>query len=204
MQYGFNAEITNSFWDTTTGMSTGYNLDPTYPGTITNVVGKDTDDMQSKSTYSTWDFANDPGDGTEDFWDICEGTNYPRIARLIPAGDYLCPNGVSFEDLGFFAVHWLETDYGSVEGAELSGDGFVGVEDLIALSEYWLTFGCGDCGGRDLTGDGNVDMADMAFLSRRWNMSEYGTCSGAELTGDGKVDLHDFAILAQSWMSGVE
>ena len=152
--------------------------------------------MQAQGTFSNWNFS--------DIWSICEGTNYPRLVWLIPAGDYLCPDGVALEDYSFFAQHWLQTDYGTVEGAELTGDGFVGFDDLLALSDYWLLLGCGDCDGRDLTGEGNVDLLDLGYMSQRWNTSEYGDCGGAELTGDGIVDIDDFMLFMNNWLMGVK
>ncbi|GAG06927.1 unnamed protein product, partial [marine sediment metagenome] len=35
--------------------------------------------------------------------------------------------------------NWLATDYGDCEGAELTGDGFVGIDDALSFSEQWLT-----------------------------------------------------------------
>ena len=81
-QYGHNAEISNCFWDTqTSGMTVGYNLDADHPGTITNVVGKTTAEMQTESTFTdaSWDFAGETANGTEDIWTINEGLEYPRL-----------------------------------------------------------------------------------------------------------------------------
>jgi hypothetical protein len=192
--------FTGCFWDNT--------VNPDLSGidniTDPEVVGESTANMKVKGTYldRQWDFQNEP-DGTEDHWRMCvDGLGYPKLRWQFAQGDLACPDGVSTEDLLFLSEHWLDTDYGTVEGAELSGDGKVGVEDIIALSEYWLTFDCGDCDGRDLTGDGNVDLADFAYISERWNMIEYGNCEGAELTGDGIVNLQEFALFAENWLEG--
>jgi hypothetical protein len=75
-QNGYYAEISNCFWDTeSTGMSIGYNLDSTYPGTITNVFGKTTAQMQDANTYidAGWDF-NTP------VWKFCGLPDYPKLA----------------------------------------------------------------------------------------------------------------------------
>jgi hypothetical protein len=179
------------------GIGDGTRSDP-------NVIGETTANMQSKAIYLEWDFIDDPNDGTEDIWAICEGTNYPRLTWQIPAGDYLCPDGVALEDYSFFAQHWLQTDYGTAEGAELTGDGFVGIDDLLALTDYWLLFGCGDCDGRDMTGEGNVDLSDLSYMAQRWQQSDYGDCGGAELTGDGVVDIDDFMLFCENWLVGIE
>lgn len=193
--------IISCYWDIeTSGIS-----DPEegFPDTD-GIAGLPTTQMQTQSTFTGWDFVDEVLNGTDDIWAVCEGTNYPRLVWQIPTGDFVCPDGVSAEDMQFLAARWLDTDYGTVEGAELSGDGFVGVEDIMAVAEYWLAIDCGDCDGRDVTGDGNVNMADLAYISQRWSMSEYGNCDGAELTGDGKIDLADLAVFAGNWLSGVE
>ncbi|MBW8035063.1 MAG: hypothetical protein FVQ79_05380, partial [Planctomycetes bacterium] len=187
-----------------------WNIDnnPTLPGigsrTDPNVIGETTAAMKTRSTYTGWIFPTEIPSSAGDIWDICEGTNYPRLVWQIPAGDYVCPDGVSAEDLLFFAKYWLRDDCGMYLPEDISGDGLVGVEDIIDLAEYWYTFDCGDCDGRDVSGDGNVDLADLSYISQRWNMSEYGNCNGAELTGDGKIDLQDFAVFAENWLSGAE
>lgn len=186
----YKGSISYSYWDVeASGIGT--------PGSVNyGAIGRTTAQMQAQGTFSNWNFS--------DIWSICEGTNYPRLVWLIPAGDYLCPDGVALEDYSFFAQHWLQTDYGTVEGAELTGDGFVGFDDLLALSDYWLLLGCGDCDGRDLTGEGNVDLLDLGYMSQRWNTSEYGDCGGAELTGDGIVDIDDFMLFMNNWLMGVK
>lgn len=187
--------VTDCFWDMETG------------GPDNDIaIGKSTAQMQTLSTFTDagWDFVGESVNGTEDIWSICETTNYPRLHWQIPAGDFLCPDGVALEDYSFFVQHWLETEYGTLEGAELTGDGWVGMDDFVALVDYWLLAGCGDCDGRDLTGEGDVDLADVGFMSRRWQQSDYGDCGRAELTGDGKVDLEDFTLFCHNWLTGVE
>ncbi len=125
-QYRQSALIADAtcFWDTETSQRMA-----SAAGT-----GKTTAEMQMLSTFTAaeWDFA--------ETWAICEGTNYPRLQWQIPAGDFLCPDGVSFEDMGYFAGRWLMEDCG-------------------------LT---GGCGGADLTADGKVDMGDLAVLGQDW------------------------------------
>ena len=71
-------------------------------------ISKTTAEMQTLSTFTTagWDFTN--------IWDICEGTNYPRLAWQIPAGDFACPDGVNTEDLDYLAGRWLMENCTSV------------------------------------------------------------------------------------------
>ena len=79
-----------------------------------------------------WDFVN--------VWAICEGTNYPRLRWHIPAGDWVCPDGVHLEDLDYLAARWL------LDGCAAAGG----------------------CDGADLDGDGAVTMADMAIFAGQW------------------------------------
>ncbi|HEG43842.1 MAG TPA: carboxypeptidase regulatory-like domain-containing protein, partial [Phycisphaerales bacterium] len=71
--------------------------DPNLPGIghggDPNVIGETTENLQLRSTYDDrhWLIVGGaPGDAA-DIWDICEGTNYPRLVWQIPAGDFLCP-----------------------------------------------------------------------------------------------------------------
>ena len=97
-------------------------------------AGKTTSQMQTLSTFAGagWDF--------QDTWAICEGTNYPRLRWAIPAADFLCPNGVAWEDLAYLLDRWLL--------------------DNCQFAPH--------CYGADLTGDGRVDLADFAVLAAQW------------------------------------
>lgn len=101
---GYNIDgvgvISASFWDiqaSGTGWSDG--------GT-----GKMTADMKTKSTFTGvgWDFVGETANGTEDIWNICEGTNYPRLVWQIPPPDFVCPDGVDFRDFAIFTSYWLK------------------------------------------------------------------------------------------------
>jgi hypothetical protein len=119
------------------------------------------------------------------------------------AGDFVYPDGVDFIDYAFFAEHWLETDYGDVNGVELSGDGKINWEDFGLFAGWWRVGACGACGGADFTGDGNVDYLDLDVFTRYWLESDYGDCSGAELTSDGVVGLDDLRRFCASWLEGI-
>jgi len=119
------------------------------------------------------------------------------------AGDFVYPDGVNFIDYSFFAEHWGETDYGDVNGVELSGDGRVNWEDFGLFAGWWMERGCGGCGGADFTGEGDVDYLDLGLLAGYWLESEYGDCGGAELTGDGAVGVDDLGRFSESWLAGI-
>ena len=118
--------ITASFWDITTSGAT----------TSAGGTGKLTGQMCSIETFlaAGWDFV--------DIWDICEGTNYPKLQWQIPAGDFVCPDGVSMVDFSFFAEHWLEEtcDLGNdyCRGTDLDQSGTVDVTDLGIFLDNWL------------------------------------------------------------------
>jgi len=128
---------TDSFWDTQIrGVATG-----------DDGTSKTTAEMQSMSTYTDagWDFVAESVNGTEDIWSICEGTNYPRLAWQIPAGDFVCPDGITIEDFVFFAEYWrddncdVSNDY--CDGTDLDFSGTVDEADLEILIENWLAGG---------------------------------------------------------------
>ncbi|MFH1719304.1 MAG: GLUG motif-containing protein, partial [Planctomycetota bacterium] len=95
-----NGFATSSFWDIETSGQT----------TIGCGIGKTTAEMQTASTFleAGWDFVGESVNGTEGIWSICEGTNYPRFAWQIPAGDFVCPDGITTDDFLFFLGHWLD------------------------------------------------------------------------------------------------
>jgi hypothetical protein len=121
---GAGYQDANNFWDTQTSQTAG------------SAMGspKTTVQMKTFATFSGagWDF--------ETIWGICAGTNYPRLQRLIPAGDWVCPDGVRLEDLNYLAGRWL------LDGCAAAGD----------------------CGGADLDGSGTVDLGDWAIFAGQW------------------------------------
>jgi hypothetical protein len=90
--------------------------------------------MKTISTFTDvgWDFVNT--------WAICDGTNYPRLVWQIPAGDFLCPDGVDFYDFAFFANRWMSDCFGPdwCDGCDLDESGKVDYHDLAEFTQYWL------------------------------------------------------------------
>ncbi len=133
----YRGEIKASFWDIETS-----GLTNSAGGT-----GKTTAEMQMESTFTNagWDFVDESENGTEDFWSICEGTNYPRLVWQIPAGDFVCPDGIAIEDFVFFIEHWrddncdLGNDY--CQGTDLDFSGTVDRNDIEIFFENWLAAG---------------------------------------------------------------
>jgi hypothetical protein len=70
----------------------------------------------------------------EDIWAICEGTNYPRLARSIPQPDLLCPDGVNFIYYAYFTDVWNTLD----PDADLDLSGLVDPNDLKVFCDHWL------------------------------------------------------------------
>jgi len=127
------------FWDSTVNPS----LEGIAKMTDPNVIGESTTNMQTKSTYTDvgWDFVGETANGTEDIWDICEGTNYPKLAWQIPAlGDFGCPDGVDMDDLAILCEQWLGAP--GTPSADIvplpDGDGIVNFWDFAALADSWL------------------------------------------------------------------
>lgn len=195
-----SGDISSCVWDVNLSeeidmCGTGSGCDDSY--------SKRTDLMRLKSTFTSygWDFVGEVVNGTEDIWDICEGTNYPKLAwQILPAGDFVCPDGVNFVDYAFFAEYWLQTIYGDCDGVELTGDGKVNWVDFDVFAEYWGQSGCGQCGGADFTGEGNVDLADLDVFSEHWLQTEYAE---VDLTEDGQVGLDDLGRFADNWLRGL-
>jgi hypothetical protein len=133
----FYGIVSAAFWDIETSGQT----------TSAGGTGKTTAEMQTESTFLDvgWDFVDENENGTEDIWSICEGTNYPRFVWQIPAGDFVCPDGITIEDFVFFIEHWLDdncdisNDY--CQGTDLDFSGTVDEADLEILFENLLEGG---------------------------------------------------------------
>ncbi|MFB0555439.1 MAG: GLUG motif-containing protein, partial [Phycisphaerae bacterium] len=134
VSYNAVGEITNSFWDIQTS------------GQVSSAggTGKTTAEMQMVSTFldAGWDFTGESVNGTEDIWSICEGTNYSRLAWQIPAGDFVCPDGITIDDFLFFIEHWRDDNCDSsndyCQGTDLDLSGTVDEDDLEIFLENWL------------------------------------------------------------------
>jgi hypothetical protein len=128
--YDEESVVTASFWDVnTSGQSTSASGTP-----------KTTAEMKTKSTFTDagWDFVN--------VWDVCEGTNYPRLRWQIPLaisnGDLVCPYGVDLADFAILASAWQTkpNDAGWNPACDISQpkDNFINELDLAIFCENWL------------------------------------------------------------------
>jgi hypothetical protein len=159
--------------------------------------------MKTLSTFSSvgWDFAN--------MWAICEGTNYPRLRWQIPAGDFVCPDGVDFGDYSFFAARYLDVNCennNNCNGADLDVSGTVDWKDMMLFCQHWLE-GVNVVSipkNGDINGDGKADSGDLMILADQW-LQPPGDPS-ADIApvpdGDGIVDFFDFAELARHGLEG--
>lgn len=135
--------VQSCFWDAdTSGIAQGTG-DGT--GTITDIYGKTTSEMQTRSTYTDfgWDFVGETGNGQDDIWRLCaNGVKYPYFNwNRVIAADFACPDGVAYEDFGYLAARWLVTDCqtaGGCGGADMDGSGEVNLADLERFVDVWL------------------------------------------------------------------
>jgi hypothetical protein len=132
---GYNGSACSScFWDTgSSGQTVGVGDGSSSVG----VSGKTTAEMKTLTTFTLagWDFTT--------IWAICEGTNYPRLIWQIPAGDWVCPDGVNFVDFAYFAARWRTTGCNSsnnfCSGADMDSSGTVDMQDLAIFAANWLS-----------------------------------------------------------------
>jgi len=99
--YNYVGSVSNCFWDTETqthGVTENIGLNE---GTITNVSGLTTAQMQTKSTFTSagWDFI--------EIWGIGEHQTYPYL-RTELSGDFNYDKKVDLFDLAILVSHWLE------------------------------------------------------------------------------------------------
>lgn len=119
-----NTTATGCFWNKTL----------TNWGTDTDgVTGMTTSQMKTASTFAAWDMT--------DTWTICQGTNYPRLRWQVDSMDWVCPDGIGFEDLAWLADRWL-------------------ADTCTPANSY--------CQAADTDHSGKVTFADFATLASRW------------------------------------
>ena len=177
---GLSGIVSNSFWDVnTTGQSSS-----------AGGKGKTTQQMQTQSTFTDggWDFIDEAVNGPNDIWDICEGTNYPKLTWQIPLpGDFVCPDGVEISDLDVFTQQWLMEKL-SADVAAGGGDGIVDFLDWAVFANTWQN---------------TSDIVQVLDFAQQWlNLGAY--CADiAPPGGDGAVDMLDFAVLAENWLKGI-
>jgi hypothetical protein len=177
--YDSSGSYTSSFWDRTVNPSLagiGNISDPL------GVIGKSTVNMQKKTTFTNagWDFVY--------IWDICEGTNYPKLAWQFMLGDFVCGDGVDFNDLDVFMEQWLMEKL-SADVAVGGGDGIVDFVDWAVLAAGWQN---------------TIDLNDVADFAGQWlQFGAYCADIAPTPAGDGVVDMLDFAVLAGNWLEGL-
>ena len=172
--YNYSGTVTDSFWDVN---SSG--MDTSAAGT-----GKTTAEMQTRSTFTdaSWDFV--------DVWDICEGTNYPKLAwQILLPGDFLCPDGVETNDLAVLVEQWLLEEL-SADVWPDGGDGVVDFLDWAIFANGWQI---------------SNDIFDLADFADQWlkTGANYYIADIAPQEGDGFVNFLDFAIFADHWLQGM-
>ncbi|UCC22523.1 MAG: hypothetical protein JSW23_00150 [Planctomycetota bacterium] len=157
-----------------------------------NVIGETTANMQTESTFTDagWDFVGEFINGPNDIWDICEGTNYPKLVWQIPAGDLVCPDGVDGIDVGVLCEEWLFEELSCDVWPE-GGDGFVDFLDWVIFADGW----------------GHAyDIFDLAEFAGQWlksgsNYLVTDIAPGSD--GDGITNGVDFAAMAENWLEGI-
>jgi hypothetical protein len=129
------------FWDNT--------INPSLPGISNrddpNVVGLPTEDMHQMATFTNagWDFIGESTNGTDDIWDICDGTNYPRHVWDRVFNDFVCPYGITLTDFAALAAVWLsepnQPNWDPLYDISEPNDGVINEKDLKILMDDWLT-----------------------------------------------------------------
>ncbi|MHC4157509.1 MAG: GLUG motif-containing protein [Planctomycetota bacterium] len=126
--------VDNSFWD----------VNSSGQATSAGGTGKTTAQMQTESTFTDagWDFMGEVINGPNDFWDICEGTNYPKFVWQIPVGDFVCPDGITFIDFSVLGQAWL-SEPGQLNwdpNCDISepNDNVIDELDMMVFTDNWL------------------------------------------------------------------
>jgi hypothetical protein len=137
---------------------------------------KTTAEMKTRSTFTNagWDF-------TTPVWEICDGTNYPKLTWQQPlAGDFGCPDGVDIFDLAVFSNQWLLEKL----SFDTNNDGIVNFLDFAVFANNW-----------------HGDMNQLLEFSSQWLQRSATNADIAPAPGgDGIVNFLDFAVFAENWL----
>ena len=197
----FEDDLAAGHWELTTGGLVGSNYEGTIVASFWDAeiggpdngigTGLPTSQMQTMSTFTDagWDFVEESVNGLDDIWDICEGTNYPKLAwQILLPGDFVCPDGVDFMDYAVLTEQWqLEVLSWDVEPA--GGDRFVNFLDWAVLADGWQN---------------TIGLNDVADFAGQWlQFGAYCADIAPSPGGDGAVDMLDFAVLADNWLEGL-
>ena len=179
---GATATVSDSFWDVFTSCQ------PNSAGGQAKI----TPQMQTQSTFTDagWDFIDETTNGIEDIWRLCEdGTDYPKLVwQMIMLGDFVCGDGVDFNDLDVFMEQWLMEKL-SADVAVGGGDGIVDFLDWAVLADGWQN---------------TIDINDVADFAGQWlQFGAYCADIAPSPGGDGAVDMLDFAVLGDNWLGGL-
>ncbi len=218
-QYGSSAKTLNCFWDIdATGQAVGYNLSSSEPGTIGNVQGLSTAQMQIESTFisSGWDFTesdNDPAD-----WLMPTG-NYPRLfwqskLTYIGQGTISLPEEqTGIIELNVYSlinatINWTIAEHDLcdwITNANPNSGSSTGPEDITTVTIEIDTYGLGVgqyTYNLMLTGDdgsttempiflnvfNRVDLGELAVLSANWLATECYNSTSACYKADWYID----------------
>lgn len=158
--------------------------------------------MLLESTYlnAGWDFVGESENGTQDLWDICDGTGLPRLAwQGWHPGDFQCPEGFDINDLVFLIDQWLVLTNG------LDVD-VVNFKDFSLIAASWESVQGQPRFNRaadiwPAIGDGRVDIFDIIVFAHQWLTPVSGSADIAPLAKpDGIVNLLDLAAAAPYWV----
>jgi hypothetical protein len=177
-----NGDVNNCFWD----------VNSSGQASSAGGTGKTTAEMQTISTFTSagWDFVGEVINGPNEIWDICEGTNYPKLSWQIPLlGDFVCPDGVEMNDLAVLCEQWLLEELSSDVWPE-GGDGIVNFFDFAVFANQWQI---------------TADFKDLADFTEQWlkTGANYYIADIAPDGGDGIVNMLDFAVFANNWLEGL-
>jgi hypothetical protein len=147
------------------------------------ITSKTTSEMQTLSTFTSagWDFVGEMENGYLDIWRMCvDDIYYPKLSWQFPRGDFVCPDGVGYEDLLVFCDQWLleKLSY------DIKPDGIVNFLDYADFANNW-----------------QGDMNQLSDFASQWlRSSAYNADIAPAPDGDGIVNFIDFAVFAENWL----
>jgi len=162
--------------------------------------------MRDSFVAAGWDFVGETANGSKDIWDICEGSNFPKLTGFkADDADFVCPDGVDELDLAVLSEDWLLAKI-TADVAPASGDGWIDFLDWAVFAQAWhsrpgMAGWNPRCDIAPKAGDDFIGPQDLTLFLHRWLGAGVVQADLFPAAGDGAIDFVDWAVLSQAWHS---
>jgi hypothetical protein len=147
--YCYSVNLSDCMWNSdlyaAAGLAIPISIGQTYTSNVVNLQALTTSQCKTQANFTSsgWDFAGETTNGTADIWRMCvDGVSYPRFVwEFNSFGDFVCPDGVRFEDFAVLSKAWLSSTGGAGWNSTCdigAVDGKIDNLDLMTFAQHWL------------------------------------------------------------------